>query len=416
MAPASEAIVTAAPRRRHVSRWLGLALLLVAASMRVPIGSVGPVLNEVQRGVGLGSGAAGALTTLPILCFGLAGPLAPLLARRWRGEAIVLAAVAVIALGSLVRGAPQVLPLFGGTLLIGVAIAVANVLLPSVIRRDYERPGTMMGLYTMVLTGAPALAAGLTVPLEHALGSWELALAAGSIPALAAFAAWIPAVLRARGDAAVERVPVPTGLWRHGTAWFVTGFMGMQSLLFYVLLSWVPTILRDSGLTPGRAGLMLSICLISGLPGSLLAPMAASRMANQWPLVLFSVVLWIVGFVGLMLAPAGGAVAWMVLLGLAQGTAFGLSLMLILLRAPDAGHVAALSGMVQSFGYVLAAVGPFAVGLLHQLTGAWTAPIALLLVATFGELVVGLAASRPVMVGHPAAARPRVSTDVFPPA
>lgn len=399
VARASEPVVIEPPGARRVPRWVGLALLLVAANLRLPIGCVGPVLEELRRGVGMSSGAAGALTTLPVLCFGLAGPLALGLVRRWGAELIVLASLVAIVVGSLARTVPEVLPVFGGTLLIGVAIGIANVLLPGVIKRDYARPGGMMGLYTMLLTAAPALAAGLTVPLEHALGSWELALGAWTVPALAAVLAWTPAVRRAQRGVAIEPEAVPTGLLRDRAAWLVTGFMGIQSLLFYVLLSWLPDILRDSGLSPGRAGLMLSVVMVFGLPGALLAPMIAARIGNQRPLVLFSVTMWTLGLLGLLLTPGTGTPAWMVLLGLGQGTAFGLSLTLILLRAPDRAHVAALSGMAQSFGYCLAAAGPFAVGLSHQLTGAWTAAIVLMFAVTAGLLATGLAASRPAMVG-----------------
>lgn len=383
---------------------VGAGILLAAASLRLPIGSIAPVLPELQEGVGLSSGGAGVLTTLPVLCFGLAASLAPPLARRWGDEFVVLGCLLALVTGIVARIVPELLPLFGGTLLLGVAIAVANVLLPSVIKRRYERPGTMMGLYTMILTGSAALAAGLTVPLEQALGSWQRALAAWALPVLGASVVWLASIDRSAGAGTAA---APVRLWSDRTAWMVSGFMGFQSLLFYVLISWTPDLLRDSGLSAGRAGLMLSICMIFGLPGSLLAPMFAARLRHQRGLVVLAVVPWTLGFAGLLAAPAEGALAWMILLGLGQGIGFGLSLSFIVLRAPDGAHAAALSGMVQSVGYGLAAIGPFAVGWLHDLTDGWDAGIALLLVVTACELATGLGAGRARMVG----ARARAGAD-----
>lgn len=384
--------------RSSTPLWVGVGLLLVAMSLRLPVGSVGPILDEVRHGVGLSSAGAGVLTTLPVLCFGLVASVAPPLARRWGAEAILLVCLLGVITGTLVRALPDLPLLFGGTLVLGTAIAVANVLLPSVIKRDYARPGLMLGLYTMVLTGSAALAAGLTVPVMHAFDSWKWALAIWALPIAVAVAVWVPATLRAE-PLDTSAVPPSIRLWNEPMAWFVTGFMGMQSLLFYVLISWLPDILRDTGLTAGHAGLMLSVALLFGLPASLLAPIAAARIANQSSIVVLAAASWWIGLTGLLVSPGGPTFAWMIMLGLGQGTAFGLSLTLIVVRAPDGPHAAALSGMAQSVGYLLAAAGPFAVGLVHGITHDWTAAIVLLIGATGVELLTGLAAARPKMVG-----------------
>jgi CP family cyanate transporter-like MFS transporter len=379
--------------------WVGIGLLLVAMSMRLPVGSVGPILDEIRHGVGLSNAGAGLLTTLPLLCFGVMAMVAPVLARRFGDQAILLACLVAVIVGTSVRALPHVSSLFGGTLMLGVAIAIANVLLPSVIKRDYARPGMMLGLYTMVLTGSAALAAGLTVPLMHAFHSWEWALAVWALPVALAIFVWLPTVRRAGTGSNVDANIPSVRLWNESTAWYVTGFMGMQSLLFYVLISWLPDILRDSGLTPSQAGLMLSIALLFGLPASLLAPIAAARLPNQRSIVLAAAACWLVGLVGMLVSARGATLVWMIALGLGQGTAFGLSLTLIVVRAPDGPHAAALSGMAQSVGYLLASVGPVAVGLVHGFTHGWTAAIWILLAATAAELFTGLGASRPRMVG-----------------
>jgi len=392
--PAAKAI-----KRSKAPLWMAIGLLLVAMSMRLPVGSVGPILDEIRRGDGLSNAGAGVLTTLPLVCFGVMATAAPLLARRFGDQAILLACLVAVIIGTAVRALPHVSLLFAGTLMLGVAIAIANVLLPSVIKRDYARPGTMLGLYTMVLTGSAALAAGLTVPLMHAFGSFQWALAVWALPIALAIFIWLPTVRRAGTGSNIDADTPSVRLWNESTAWYVTGFMGMQSLLFYVLISWLPDILRDSGLTAGQAGLMLSIALLFGLPAALLAPIAAARLANQRSIVVAAAACWLVGLVGLLVAASGATLLWMVALGLGQGTAFGLSLTLIVVRAPDGPHAAALSGMAQSVGYLLAAVGPLAVGLVHGFTHGWTAAIWILLVATAAELFTGLGASRPGMVG-----------------
>jgi MFS transporter, CP family, cyanate transporter len=349
--------------------------------------------------VGLSNAGAGVLTTLPLVCFGVMATVAPVLARRYGDQAILLACLVTVIIGTAVRAVPDIPLLFGGTLMLGMAIAIANVLLPSVIKRDYARPGMMLGLYTMVLTGSAALAAGLTVPLMHAFGSWEWALAIWALPIAAAILVWLPTVRQAGTASNVDADTPSVRLWNEPTAWFVTGFMGMQSLLFYVLISWLPDILRDSGLSAGRAGLMLSVALLFGLPASLLGPIAAARLDNQRSIVIFAAIAWVGGLVGLLVSAAEPTIVWMIMLGIGQGTAFGLSLTLIVVRAPDGPHAAALSGMAQSVGYLLAAVGPLAVGLVHGFTHGWTAAIWILLAATGAELFTGLGASRRGTVG-----------------
>ena len=188
-------------------------------------------------------------------------------------------------------------------------------------------------------------------------------------------------------------------LWRDRTAWLVTGALGAQSLLFYALLSWLPDILRAAGMSSARAGAMLSIAMICGVPTSLLVPVIAGRLRDQRPLALVSPLFWAAGLLGVLLAPATLTALWMVLLGLGQGAGIALALTLVVLRAPDAGRAAALSGMAQGVGYALAAVGPFALGVVHQLSGGWDEPLLLMLAMTVALLVCGLGAAAPSFVG-----------------
>lgn len=388
---------------RRTPLWVGAALLLVALNLRLPLAGVGPVIDDLRATLGLSNAAAGLLTTLPVLCFGVAAAGAPAVMRRLGAEGGMLACIGMMIAGTAIRLVPQVAPFFLGTLLLGAAIAVCNVLVPIVIKRDYPRPGTMMGLYAMVLIGGAALAAGLTVPFEHAVGSWWRALGVWGLAAIAAFAAWVPVTWRARGTGDGAR-PLRVRLRGDRLAWLLTIMFGVQSLLFYVSLAWVPDILHSAGVDPTEAGVMLSIEMLVGIPVGFAVPIIAARLRDQRPIIVFGVLCWVVSYGGLLLAPGTATAAWMVVMGGAQGVSFSLSIALIVLRAPDHAHATALSGMVQGGGYILAAAGPLAAGALHDLTGSWAAPIIAMLVLTVVLLVVGLPASRPGWVrGRPAA-------------
>jgi CP family cyanate transporter-like MFS transporter len=371
--------------------------VLLGLNLRTVITSLPPLISEVRGDLGLSATVAGLLTTLPVLCFGAAAAGAPWVVRRLGAEGGLLACMGLLIAGTAVRLLPDVAPFFAGTLLIGAAIAVCNVLVPIVIKRDYPRPGTVMGLYMMVLIGGAALAAGLTVPIEHALGSWHQAIGIWGVAAVVAFVVWAPAVWKARSAGADERPPRVV-LRGDRLAWILTAAFAVQSMLFYTSLAWVPDILGDAGLSETTAGAMLSVEMLVGIPAGLLAPMIAVRMHDQRPIIALGVVCWILGWGGLLVAPGGVPAVWMVFLGAAQGASFALAITLIVLRAPDGPHATALSGMVQGVGYVLAAAGPLAAGALHDITGGWDVPIIAMLVLAVVLLAFGLPASRPGFV------------------
>jgi CP family cyanate transporter-like MFS transporter len=373
---------------------LGAALLLIALNLRLPLTAVPPVLDDIRAQLGLSSTASGLLTTLPILCFALAGPAAPGLARRFGDETVLLAGVLVLLAGTAIRIVPDVGPLFLGTLVMGVGIALTNILLPITIRRDFSRPGLMLGLYTMMLGAGATLGAGLTVPAEHAFGDWRWALAAWGVLVAVAAVLWLPATLAARRTEAIEPHPARVTLWRDPVAWQLTAVMALQSTLFYATAAWIPDILRDAGLSSATAGAMLAVFALLGLPTNLVVPSIAARVRDQRLLALATAAMWAAGMLGLLLSPGHLTVVWMVALGLGQGAGIALTLTMILLRAPDAGHASALSGMVQSGGYLVAAAGPLLVGALHDLTGGWTVPLLGLLGCAVALGAFGVAAGR----------------------
>jgi MFS transporter, CP family, cyanate transporter len=374
--------------------WIGLAIVLVAANLRPAVVGVAPLLAQIQAAEQLSATAAGVLTALPVLCFGLIAPVAPPLARRLGIERALLTALALLIVGFLVRSSGPLAALFAGTVLLGSAIAIGNVLLPSLIKRDFaHRTGMMTGLYTMAISAGGALAAGITVPVAQAAGfGWRGALAGWGLFALVALLCWLPHVRRAERPARMGAQRVG-GLWRDALAWQVTAYMGLQSLGYFAVTAWLPALLVDRGYDPVVAGFLLSLSTVAGIAGATIAPMLATRGRRQRGLAVGITAVAAVGLLG-VLAPIGVEPVAVILLGAAQSAALGLALVFVALRAPDAAHAAQLSGMAQTAGYVVAAAGPFAVGALRDLTGGWTVPLLLLVALLAVQGTAGVLAGR----------------------
>jgi CP family cyanate transporter-like MFS transporter len=380
-------------------------VVLVAINLRPAAASLGPVLDRIEAATGLSSGWAGALTTLPVLCFGLLAPLAPVLARRLGVRTSIAAAMCVLLAGMLMRLLPGVGFLFLGTAFAGAAIAIANVLVPVLVRRDFaDRTGSAMALYSTALIGFAALAAGLTVPLADALGGgWRPGLAVWAIPVGVAVVAWLPALIRRERRARAHAPDPDPGLLRPHSArallgqplaWQVTLFFALQSGGFYATLAWLPSIFRSHGASEAHAGLLLGVATAVGVITSLTVPGLAARARDQRGLVIGACLLTAAGLLGILLAPMSAPYVWVVLLGLGQNASFPLALMLIVLRGGSVAGTEGLSAMAQSIGYALAAFAPLAVGALHALTGTWTLALTLLLVLVIPELAIGIAAGR----------------------
>ncbi|MEU1789836.1 MFS transporter [Streptomyces sparsogenes] len=408
----------AAARRRLRSHpaLLLLGIVLASVNMRAALAGVSPLLGEISDHYGLSATTGSLVTTIPLVFMGLASPLAPRLARRWGTEAVLLAALVLLCGGVLLRVAPPLVALFAGGALVGSGIALLNVLMPGLIKRDFpHRAAGMTALYTTAMIGGATLSAAAAVPLENALGGWRGSLASWSLPAAVAAAAWLPQALLARrgtrhGQAAA--VPVRTGpvsatasgpesgsgrgrgLARSPLAWQVTLFMGLQSLIAYVTIAWMPTILTDDGMSKGAAGLVFAFSTLVQMAGSFLVPLLAGRMRSQRLLAVAVAALMASGIAGLLVAPAGGAWLWAALIGVGQGGSVGLALTMMVLRTSDAHTSARLSGMAQTWGYLLAAAGPLVLGAVHQATGGWALPIGLMLAVCAALALLGLGAGR----------------------
>lgn len=374
---------------------LGVSVMLIAFNLRPVFSSLSVLLPEVSRQTGLSSAAAGYLTTLPVLCLGVFAPLAPICAQRFGAERTLLGMLVLVAAGTALRGYGGIPGLFLGSALAGASIAVGNVLLPALVKRDFaHHAATMTGLYTMALCGGAATAAALTLPLTHAFGNaWSIGLGLWALPAAVVAILWAPQLPKktAAGHHPAYRV---RGLWRDALAWQVTFFMGLQSALAYCVMGWLAPILQSRGLDGITAGLVVSISILVQVVASLFVPPIAVRCKNQSLFNVGLTLLAVIALLGLLFAPLSTVWLWAVLQGVGQGGLFAIALTVIVLRSPDSRVAAHLSSMAQTVGYILAAIGPLLVGLLHSWTGGFAASAWLFVALALGAGLNGWGAGR----------------------
>lgn len=343
----------------------------MAFNLRPAITSVAPVLGAITTELQLGGTGAALLTMLPVLCLGLAAPLAQRLAAALGLPRALVWALAGLTVALLVRPFLATSGLFAGTLVAGLALGIIGILLPGMVKQEFpNQAGLVTGLYTAVLSMGAAAAAGLTEPLRLALAdSWPAALAFWTLPAALALAIWWPQVRAAGAVAPASRSF--GALLRQPLAWQVTAYMGLQSALAYIVFSWLPTILIDRGMSAVAAGAALSVSIMAQIVSAIAAPWLSSRMQDERFTIALLMGFTLAGLAGALYAPAGTLWYWIVLLGLGQGGTFSMALTLLALRAPTAERASQLSAMAQGFGYMLAAVGPLLAGLMHDWAGHW---------------------------------------------
>ncbi|MEW2922615.1 MFS transporter [Muricauda sp. ANG21] len=373
-------------------------ILLIALNLRPALASVGPLVSDIQASTGLSNGLLGLLTTLPLIAFGIISTLTPLVTRRLGMGWTLFSAMALLALGIVIRSLGPIFTLYLGTLLIGVAIAFGNVMLPSLTKRNFsENSGLITSLYSSVMAIGAALAAGLSVPLatQHNL-EWQGSLAVWAVCAFLAALLWLPQVTR------LKRTPPSNNssmglksLVKSKLAWQVALFMGLQSLTFYVILAWLPSIIQDRGHGANYAGWMLSLSQATGILGSLLIPVLAGRRRDQRSIVLFLAGIEVIGLVGLIVPSLGLVWLWVSLIGFVLGGTFGLSLLFLVLRSRDSDEATSLSGMAQSIGYIIAATGPSLFGAIIDVIGSWTPALTVLFVIAILKFFMGMGAAKP---------------------
>ncbi|MFE9683908.1 CynX/NimT family MFS transporter [Streptomyces sp. NPDC006285] len=450
--PAQEADL----RTSHAPAWLMrlviAGIVLTALNLRPAITSLGALLEEVRDGLGMSGSVAGLLTSVPPLCFAVFGVMAPRLARRFGLPAVVCAGMLAIGTGLVIRPfTGNTVGFLAASALALMGIAVSNVLMPVIVKRWFpDRVGSMTGLYSMALALGTASAAAVTVPMTRSLGGgWQAGLGVWAGLAAVAVLPWLPLV-RAKGTAlSVERapapapagrrepasapdgrrqsVPAPDGhptpdghqesvpgpdgrresapaadrrrepaplrITRSRTAWALAVFFGLQATAAYITMGWMAQIFRDAGVPAGTAGLLLAVTMVMGVPLAFVIPRLATRLPHQGPIVIALGLCGFAGYAGLYLAPAGGAWAWALLLGVSN-CAFPLALTMVGMRARTGAGVAQLSAFAQSTGYLISIPGPLLVGVLYQHSGGWGLPIALMAGLMVPQIVVGVLAGR----------------------
>ena len=396
------------PRARRPYQTLLLIVAMVAAgfNLRIAVSNLPPLFPDLAARLHLSTVALSLLAATPVIGFGVASAFAAWLNRRYGEERVLLAALCLLTAGLLLRGVAPGAMLFPGTALAAGAIGLLNVLLASMAKRRWpERAGALIGIYLTALCVGAIVASLLAVPLYHASGgSVRLTLGVWAAPAALAVLLWLPQ-LRYAGTgaarAAAASAPPRISVHKHALAWQVTAFMGLQSLIYYAALSWLPTIFQDRGTSAVTAGNLLALMGVGNLIAAPIAPMLAHRTPGQRALVVPSMTAMGVGLAGSLWAPLVTAPFWVLVLGLSQGACLGLAIYFTAARAPDPGTAASLGAFAQSAGYLVASAGPLELGLLHAATGSWDIPVALLLVLAAVGLAVGVLAARPIVLRAP---------------
>ena len=360
--------------RRHLLLIIGI--LLIASTLRVTFTGAAPLLDAIRADYGLSTAQTGMLTTLPLLAFGLVSPLAAGVG-RWLGiERSLLAALILICLGIGLRSLPSTALLFSGTAIIGCGIALGNVLLPGLIKRDFsQHVARMTGAYSITMGGAAALGSAMVVPLALAGFGWHGALLMLMVFPLLALLVWLPqtrktATAPLTGSGAMHN----RGIWRSALAWQVTLFLGINSLVYYVIIGWLPAILQSLGYSEAQAGSLHGLLQLATAAPGLAIPLILQRLKDQRAIAVIVALMCAISACGLWFWP-GQAVVWTLIFGFGSGATMILGLTFIGLRANSAHQAAALSGMAQTIGYLLAACGPPLMGKIHDANGNWQIPL-----------------------------------------
>jgi MFS transporter, CP family, cyanate transporter len=417
-----------APERRLITSARGAALLVIgllilAASLRSAITSLPPVFPELQSALHMSAPELALLAAIPVLCFGVFSGTAAPLSRKFGEERVLGAALLLLAAGLLLRGLSPTSLLFPGTVVAGAAIALMNVLLPSLVKRRMpDRAGMLIGLYLLMLAAGAIIASVVAIPVFTAAGgpvhgpvapgsaAIRLTLGLWAGPALFAALIWLPQLRHrtlpepAAGIETGRRGGRRRGAFamaRSALAWQVTLFMGLQSLSYYATLSWFPTMFRDRGVSAAHAGDLLALMNLGNAVTALLIPMLAQRAADQRRLAAWSMVATAAGLAGAVFGPAQLVAGFILVLGLGQGATLGLGIFYTMARAPDSLTAASLSAFAQGVGYLIASLGPLVIGFLHDATGGWTVPGLVLLAVAALQLLTGWLAGRSRTVPAP---------------
>jgi CP family cyanate transporter-like MFS transporter len=366
------------------------AIVIVALNLRPAIAAVPPLLDGIRTQLGLSGAAAGALTALPVVCMGIFAPAGTAVARRIGRERALAAALVLVAVGSLLRAVDGVFPLYAGSTVAGIGIAIGGTLLPGLVKAWFpDRAGAATGLYTAGLVGGAMAGAVVSVPLHDAFGArWTWALAVWATPAVAALLVWWPVTRSAHDGPVPDRGPLP---WRSRTAWLVTLYMGGQSLLFYTELTWLSPMYTDSGWTARDGGLLLGLFSLTQLFTAFGVPVLADRAGgDRRPWIAGCMTVNIAMLLCLGLVPLASPWLWTGVLGLAAGGQLALGLTLLADLAATPADAARLSGMALGVGFLVASAGPVLAGALHDAVGGYRVPFLVLALIGLATMACGV--------------------------
>ncbi|WP_144511245.1 MFS transporter [Bacillus sp. FJAT-22090] len=380
-----------------------IGIIFIAATLRSPLTSVGPIISHIRDSLTISNILAGFITTIPLIAFAVISPFVPKIARRFGIELTLFFSIILLAAGIISRSLGSTTLLLIGTSLIGIAISFGNVLLPSLIKLKFPlQVGLLTAIFTLSMNFSASIGAGISYPIaENTSLGWQGALGCWSILTIIAIIVWLPQITKRKVITKVEqstsRVKTKS-LLSSPITWTVTLCMGLQSLIFYTTAAWLPEILQSQGMSADKSGWMLSLLQFAQLPVTFLTPILAGRMKDQRILVGIFSLFYLIGFAGLLSGPTSLTVLWMIFLGLAGGASFSLVMMFFNLRTRTPIEAAELSGTAQSFGYLLAALGPVFFGFLHDATASWSVPLVLFMVSAILLFFFGMHAGRNTVV------------------
>jgi len=378
-----------------------LGIIFISFNLRPSITAVGPLIPLIRDDLDLSNAWAGFLTTLPLLTFATFSLFASGIGRKLGNARAILLGLVIIGVGTFIRVLGGSFFLFFGTALTGIGIVIGNVLLiPFIKVKLPHKIGLMTSLYTTGMTLLAAVASGVSIPLANipAFG-WRGSLFFWILLIILGIFFWMPQIKKSKVPVLAEAVvDIPVNIWRSTLAWQVSIFMGVQSLIFFSLITWLPDMLIDRGFTASQSGFIVSGIQIVGLGGSFLAPLVAVKFKDQ---VLLGVLLgigYLLGFSTFFFEDKGLLYTGLTVIGLCLGSSISLAYTLIGLRTLSDKTTASLSGMAQSIGYFLAAIGPLIVGILIDIFGDWNLFIWLMMAASAVFLFLATKVGRTVRI------------------
>lgn len=375
-------------------------IIFIAANLRAPITAIGPVITAITAQLQLTPVLVSLLTTLPLMSFALLSNFTPRIANKVGLERLLLYSMPVLATGLFFRSSGNIFLLFLGAAVIGAAITISNVLMPAFIKKEFPKNvGLVTGAYLFSMNFTSALAAGYSIRIGQISGwGWKGSIGVWGFLSVLSFFIWLPQI-RNKSALAEKAHPETTGsIWKSRLAWQVAIFMGLQSFMFYSFAAWLPANLQSWGMSADRSGWMLSYVQLGQLPMMLFGPIISAKMRDQTPLVWLTFILLITGLAGIIFGRIEYIVISTILIGVSLGLAFTLAMMFFVLRTRNPDEAAALSGMSQSVGYLIAACGPPLFGGLYSLSGNWYAPLGLMVLAAVVLLLSGLTSAKDKLI------------------